>query len=127
MQPLNTFITFCQMAQVFVHMELFECALARERLQAPFFLMFENVSAKPDARNLTKRELSEVVTAGDFIFSPGNKFATDYNDKNDHLMRDEIAICRRAEWRLLGLRMGLVERMDMMNTTKKSVDVVRHI
>jgi len=85
------------------------------------------VSKKSGAKDLTKRELSEVVTAGDFIFSPGNKFARDYIDKNDHLMCDEIAICRRAEWRLLGLRMGLVERVDMANTTKKSVDVVRHI
>ena len=126
MQPLNTFITVAQTAQVFVHMELFECALAREGLGAQFFLMYENLSVKQGAKDLTKRELSEVVTADDFIFNAGNKYAKDYESKNDHSMRDEIAICRRAAWRLLGVRMGIVERTDLVGRNpKKSVELVR--
>ena len=74
MQPLNNFITVAQTSQVFVHMELFECAISREALEAPFFLMYYNVSQKQDANDLTKRELSEVVTAAEFLFKSGTSF-----------------------------------------------------
>ena len=128
MQPLNILITVCQTSQVFVHMELFECAMAREGLASPFFLMYNNPTVVPGAKDLTKRELSEVVTADTFVFNT-DEYAEAYADKAEHTMRDEIVIARRAAWRLLGLRMGFVQRTDFIyrGESKKSSTAVRAI
>ena len=128
MQPLNDFITICQTSQVFMHMELFECASVMEKLSSKFFLMYGNPSVVPGAKDLTNRELSEVVTEETFIFQ-SNSFSEAYESKTQHDMLEEIAIARRVAWRFFGLRMGLMKRTQFIHRgeTKKSNSVVRVI
>ena len=109
MVPENNFITVTQTAKVFVHMELFECARAREGLQSSYFLMYGNVSAKQGTKDLTKRELNQLVTTEDFAFLSNNEHAKAYANLKEHTMRNEIQIGQRVAWRFLGIRPGMVE------------------
>ena len=69
MHPMRQFIEFSQHAKPVVHMELFESKMAIERLSAPHFAMYENLSAVqgPRGNDLTKRCLNEFVSS-DFFF-----------------------------------------------------------
>lgn len=60
---LKHYTTFCQSANVVVHLELFHGRMALEKLSAPWFPMYENLSAvtAPMAQDLTKRQLNQLV------------------------------------------------------------------
>ena len=124
MVPENNFITVTQTAKVFVHMELFECARAREGLQSSYFLMYENVSAKQGTNDLTKCELNQLVNTEDFSFSSKNEHAKDYANFKQHTMCNEIQIGQQVACHFLGIRLGMVEQANMISTIKKSLDVV---
>lgn len=86
--------------------------------------MYENVSAKQGTQDLTKRELNQLVTTDDFTFLSNNEHARAYANLEEHSMRNEMKITCRVAWRFLGVRFGMVERANMINTSKKSVEVV---
>ena len=63
LHPVRQFIEFSQSAKVVVHMELFEARTAIERLVAPQFVMYENLSADtgPRSQDLTRRKMNNFV------------------------------------------------------------------
>ena len=123
MEPLSDYITICQTARVMVHMELFECCRVREKLRAPYFTMYENVSEKQGVKDLTVREKNIIVSMEDYVTYDNNPRAYEYDKMERHVMMEEIAIARRASWRLLGIRFGMVERNSILGTSKRSSDV----
>ena len=133
MALMNNFITVTQTAKVFVHMDLFECATVSEGLQSSYFLMYGNVSAKQGTKDLTKRELNQLVTTEDFAFLSNNEHAKAYANLKEHTMRNEIQIVRQVTWRFLGIRLSMVEQANMISTSKISLDVesacliIRHV
>ena len=65
--------------------------------------MYENVFAKQGTKDLTKRELNQLVTTEDFSFSSNNEHAEAYENLEEHTMRNEIQIAQRTGWRFLGI------------------------
>lgn len=109
MKPLNDFNTVCQTAQVFVHIELFEVAVACEALAAPFFKMFENPTIKPGLRILpTEREMK---------WSPPNVYCSKWgmNFQRYTLIRKEMGCVMK--WPLPVMQHGgfLVWGWDCLN------------
>ena len=82
--------------------------MALEKLSAPWFPMYENLSAvtAPMAQDLTKRLLNQLVMEDEFF--PSDALSNAY--ANTHTMLDCIRVCRRVAYRELIVRLGYMER-----------------
>ena len=70
MQPLYQYILSAKNAQVVVHRELFKGRMCLERLAAPHFPMYENLSVDvtgPRSNNLTAHRLDQLVVKDNFV------------------------------------------------------------
>ncbi|KAL7526373.1 hypothetical protein ACHAXR_001456, partial [Thalassiosira sp. AJA248-18] len=109
LMPLFKYSQASQSTKVVAHEELFWGRSTLQALAIPFFLMYENLS-EGDAKDLTKRELNQVVTQGSYFF-PNNKWSAKYREMDEHTVEDEVQVCRRIASRVLGVRLGFFRRI----------------
>ena len=121
---MRQFIEFSQHAKPVVHMELFESKMAIERLSAPHFAMYENLSAVqgPRGNDLTKRCLNEFVSSD--LFFANNKDKAGCVVSHDMLKSIELA--RRIAARELSTRLGYLVKDDSFEEEDQT-DTVRDI